>query len=121
MSDAVFIIRNQRGQFWARAGEWVDGREPQRILKLKHQDEAVNQLVELSARDIDLRGEVTSCELGERGEPQVTVSEHKTPTQAEKAAAEAAEAAEDDGTEEMEGETDLSKEEPADPSLTAPA
>jgi hypothetical protein len=100
MSDHVFVIRNQLGQFWTRASEWVDGREPQRLLKLKHHDEAINQLVELSSKDIDLRGEIVDCALNERGEPIVEISEHKTPTLAEKAAAEAALAAanEDRGT-----------------------
>lgn len=92
MNDEVFVIRNQLGQYWARSGEWVDGREPQRLLKQKHRDEAVNQLVELSAKDIDLRGEVLACSLGEKREPEVEVSEHRTPTLAEKAAAEAASA-----------------------------
>jgi hypothetical protein len=89
MSEAVFVIRNQHGQFWTRSSEWVDGREPQRLLKLKHHDEAINQLVELSSKDIDLRGEVISCNLSARGEPEVEVSEHLTPTLAEKAAAQA--------------------------------
>jgi geranylgeranyl pyrophosphate synthase len=93
MSDHVFVIRNQLGQFWTRVGEWVDGREPQRLLKLKHHDEAVNHLVELSSKDIDLRGEVIDCPLNERKDPVVEISEHKTPTLAEKAATEAALAA----------------------------
>ncbi|MEE4277081.1 MAG: hypothetical protein V2I82_01285 [Halieaceae bacterium] len=93
MSDAVFVIRNQLQQFWTRAGDWVDGREPQRVLKFKHRDEALNQLVELSARDIELRGEVLSCELSARGEPVVEASEHPTPLLAEIAAAKAAERA----------------------------
>lgn len=97
MDEAVFVIRNQLGQFWTRAGEWVDGREPQRILKQRHRDEAVNQLVELSARDIDLRGEVLRCELNARGEPQVQVSDHRTLTLAEKAALEAANSSADGG------------------------
>lgn len=86
MSDDVFIIRNQLGQYWIRAGEWVDGREPQRILKIKHQDEAINLLVELSAKDIDLRGEVIRADLDERGDPDVPASDHQTPTLAEQAA-----------------------------------
>lgn len=90
MSDEIFVVSNQLGQFWARAGEWVDGREPQRLMKFKHRDEAVNQLVELSAKDIDLRGEVLACELNERKEPQVEPSQTLTPTQAERAAADAA-------------------------------
>ena len=94
MNTGVFVIRNQHGQYWIRSGEWVDGREPQRLLKLKHHDEAVNQLVELSSKDIDLRGEILSCELNERGEPVVEPSAVLTPTLAEKAAAEKAAAAE---------------------------
>lgn len=116
MSDQVFIIRNQLGQFWIRAGEWVDGREPQRILKLRHRDEAVNLLVELSTKDIDLRGEVVECDLNGRGDPQVDVSEHATPTLAEKAAAQAllAEAAANDeegaaGAQENDGATDAAE------------
>jgi hypothetical protein len=90
MSDAVFVIRNQLGQYWTRSSEWVDGREPQRLLKLRHHDEAVNQLVELSSKDIDLRGEVLSCALNDRGEPEVEPSARLTPTLGEKAAAEKA-------------------------------
>lgn len=87
MSDEIFVIRNQEGQFWTRSSEWVDGREPQRLLKLKHQDEAVNQLVELSAKDINLRGEVIGVALNEKKEPVIEASEHLTPTLAEQAAA----------------------------------
>ena len=87
MSDDIFVIRNDLGQYWTRQGEWVDGREPQRLMKIKHHDEAVNQLVELSTKDIALRGEVTAVSLNEKGEPEVEPSEHLTPTLAEKAAA----------------------------------
>ena len=107
MSEPVFVIRNQLQQFWTRAGEWVDGREPQRLLKFRHRDEALNQLVELSARDIDLRGEVLRADVGERGEPVVNPSEHLTPTLAEIAAAKAAEKEAETAAEEAAAESDL--------------
>lgn len=94
MDEAVFVIRNQQGHYWTRAEDWVDGREPQRVMKLKHRDEVVNQLVELSAKNIDLRGEILSCSLTDRGEPKLDVSTFLTPTLAEKAAAKKAAAAE---------------------------
>ncbi|MEO1080490.1 MAG: hypothetical protein AAFY29_13105 [Pseudomonadota bacterium] len=106
MSEPVFVIRNQLQQFWTRAGDWVDGREPQRLLKFRHRDEALNQLVELSARDITLRGEVLRADIGERGEPIVDASEHKTPTLAEIAAAKAAEKAADEAAGEGEADSD---------------
>jgi len=115
MSDEVFVIRNHLGQFWTRAGEWVDGREPQRLLKIKHRDEAVNQLVELSAKDIDLRGEILCRELDDQKEVIIEASQHLTPTLAEiaakKAAAKAAEKAASNAAEEA-ARTDVAPEEP---------
>ena len=93
MSDSNYVLRNQLGQYWTRSKEWSDGREPQRLLKHKHRDEALNLLVELSAKDVDLRGEILPCEVSDRGDPVVEVSEHRTPTLAEKAAEEAANSA----------------------------
>jgi hypothetical protein len=72
----VFVIRNQLGQFWGKKKHWVDGRKRRKILTFKHKDEGLNQLVELSARDVSLRGEVVAVEHNDRGLPLVTASEH---------------------------------------------
>jgi hypothetical protein len=72
----VFVVCNQLGQFWGKKKKWVDGTDPKRVLTCKHEDEAVNQLVELSARDIDLRGAVQKTEATERGIPKVEPSKH---------------------------------------------
>ncbi|MFK7829240.1 MAG: hypothetical protein AB8B57_05615 [Congregibacter sp.] len=108
MSDGVFLIRNQLGQYWTRSGEWVDGREPQRLLKLKHHDEAVNQLVELSAKDIELRGDIHPAQLNEKKDPLIDASEHLTPTLSEQAAARSAAAAEAEEEAEMEADKQAS-------------
>lgn len=70
----VFVIRNQLGHYWAKSKSWVDGRDPRAVMRLKHEDEAVNTLVELSARDIELRGSVVAAQLSERGEPVLELS-----------------------------------------------
>lgn len=67
----VYVIRDQNGWYWGKSKEWQDGRDPRQLARYRHRDEAVNTLVELSARDIDLRGEVLAASLSERGEPQV--------------------------------------------------
>ncbi|MFN2328144.1 MAG: hypothetical protein ABR612_04455 [Chromatocurvus sp.] len=67
----VFVIRDQNGCYWGKSKEWQDGRDPRQLARYRHRDEAVNTLVEISARDIDLRGEIISAALSERGEPQV--------------------------------------------------
>ena len=75
MND-VFVVCNQLQQFWGKKKKWVDGTDAKRVLVCKHEDEAVNQLVELSARDIDLRGEVVMVATNERRVPMITPSEH---------------------------------------------
>lgn len=71
----VFVIRNQLGHYWGKGKAWVDGRDPRGVQRSKHRDEATNLLFELSAREIELRGEVIAAELSSRGEPVLTVSE----------------------------------------------
>ncbi len=73
MTD-VFVVCNQLGHFWSKSKTWVDGREARAVYRAKHEDEAINTLVELSAKDIDLRGEVVGVPLSERHEPIVNVS-----------------------------------------------
>jgi hypothetical protein len=75
MTD-VFVVRNQLGHYWGKSKEWVDGREPKRVLCAKYEDEAINTLFELGSKDFELRGEVVSTELDDRGEPVIEPSEH---------------------------------------------
>jgi hypothetical protein len=79
----TFVVRNQLGQYWGKKKKWADGTNPRRVKTCHHQDEAVNLLVELSARDIDLRGEVLAVELDTRGLPEVQPSEHLIPEEPE--------------------------------------
>ena len=78
MSD-VYVIRNQLGHYWGKAKEWVDGSEPRAVMRVKHEDEAINTLFELSAKDIELRGEAIAVALSERGDPVVEPSDIPVP------------------------------------------
>jgi len=78
MSD-VFVITNQLGHFWGKSKQWVDGKDPKPVVRARHQDEAVNTLVELSAKDMELRGQVIEVPLNQRGEPELTVSDIPIP------------------------------------------
>ena len=75
----VFVITNQLGHFWGKSKQWVDGKDPRGILRARHQDEAVNTLVELSAKDMALRGQVIEVPVSARGEPVVTISDIPVP------------------------------------------
>ena len=84
----VFVVRNQLGHYWGKGKAWVDGTEPKAVMHVKHEDEAVNTLFELSSRDIELRGEVVGAELSERGIPLVEPSEHLLPKEPDEPAQE---------------------------------
>ena len=71
----VFVVRNQLGHYWAKSKTWVDGTDARAVIRARHEDEAINTLFELSSRDIELRGEVLSAELSERGEPVIEASQ----------------------------------------------
>lgn len=79
MTD-VYVIRNQHGHYWAKSKEWVSGGEPKTVLRAKHEDDAINTLFELSAKDVELRGEVIPAPLSERGEPVIESSQIPLPT-----------------------------------------
>ncbi len=77
----VYVIRNQHGHYWGKSKAWVSGAEPKTVLRAKHEDEAVNTLFELSAKDVELRGRVVAAELSERGEPVIEPSQIPLPNQ----------------------------------------
>ncbi len=78
MND-VFVIQNQLGHFWGKKKLWVDGSDGRLVMRVKHRDEAVNTLFELSSKDIELRGEICAATLSNRGEPMVEVSDIPLP------------------------------------------
>jgi len=79
----VFVIRNQLGHYWGKSKTWLDGSEARAVMRAKHRDEAVNTLVELSSKDFELRGDVVTAELTERGEPIIESSQIPLPITAE--------------------------------------
>lgn len=84
--NEVYVIRNQLGHYWGKSKTWVDGRDPRAVLRVKHQDEGINSLFELSAKDVELRGEVLAAELGPKGEPVLEISDIPLPTPPEETA-----------------------------------
>jgi len=86
----VFVIRNQLGHYWGKGKAWVDGSEPKTVMRTEHRDEATNTLVELSAKDIELRGEILPVSLTDRGDPIVEPSDIPVPLTPEQIAAEEA-------------------------------
>ena len=68
---SAFVIRNQLGQYLTRKGEWVSGRDTSVLFQQPWHDQALNQLIEINAKDIALRGQVLELELDDKGRPVV--------------------------------------------------
>ncbi len=67
----TFVIRNQDGQYLTKKGEWVSGKEATGLYHQAHSDQALNQLIEVNAKDIYLRGNIIELELCEKRRPIV--------------------------------------------------
>lgn len=72
MPEPVFVIRNQHGLYLTRQNEWVYGHDPAPLFKTPFRDVALNTLIEVNAKDIELRGVIAEVEVNDRGLPRVT-------------------------------------------------
>lgn len=80
MSD-VYLLQNQDKLFLGKQKDWLDGRDRNSLFKTPHKDEAVNQRVEISAKDYTQRIALLLCPVDERGLP-VIAAEDLPPAQA---------------------------------------
>jgi hypothetical protein len=74
MTD-VYVIRNQLGHYWGKSKAWADGSDAKAVMRVRHEDEAINTLFELGSADFELRGEILCVEVTERGEPIIEPSQ----------------------------------------------
>jgi len=65
------VLTNQHQQFLSKSGEWLEGREPNKLFRSEHKDVAINQMFEANTRDVSLRIELLQCELNNKGQPLV--------------------------------------------------
>ena len=72
--SSVFIVTNQDGHYWGRGKRWVDGLDGSRVLALTHRDEAVNNVFELSSKDVLLRCDILTLNLVDGKLPKLEVS-----------------------------------------------
>ncbi|MDM3870438.1 hypothetical protein QSV34_03610 [Porticoccus sp. W117] len=84
----VFILQNQHGQYLNKDGEWASGSEATALFRSPHHDVALNQLVEVNAKDYSLRGAVVTCELDSRGRPLLAPTDQQ-PTEETEATSDA--------------------------------
>ncbi len=65
----IFIIKNHDKSILGKDLEWLNGSDANLVFNTKHRDIALNQLIELNAKDINLRAQIVECEADKKGRP----------------------------------------------------
>jgi hypothetical protein len=78
----IFIIKSHDGSLLGKDLEWVDGTNANLIFTAQHRDIALNQLIELNAKNIHLRAEITECEADKKGRPTLVLDAAVLPSEA---------------------------------------
>ena len=72
----VFVIRNHLEQYLDKKNNWLAGSEPAKLYRSDFHDEALNTLIEVNSKDINLRGEILEVSIDEKKRPEVQVSKN---------------------------------------------
>ena len=65
----IYIIKSHDESILGKDFDWLDGTNASLIFNTPHRDIALNQLIELNAKDINLRAEIIECEADKKGRP----------------------------------------------------
>ncbi len=71
----VYLLKNQHNHYLDRAGEWVHPDSGKTLFRTIHKDEAINQKVEHTVKDPELRLSVTEASLGDKGKLHINESD----------------------------------------------
>lgn len=69
--NQIFLLQNQEKLLLSKQKEWVDGRDLGSLFKTPHRDEALNQMVEVNAKDFSQRIRILAVGLKANGLPDI--------------------------------------------------
>lgn len=82
----IYILQTQDQRTLNKDLEWSSEADRNAVFHSKHRDIALNQLIELNAKDISLRATIVECEADAKGRPALTTNQqasNSTPTDAD--------------------------------------
>lgn len=71
----IFILQTQDQRTLNKDLEWSSEADRNAVFQTPHRDIAINQLIELNAKDISLRAAIVECEADSKGRPVLTVGQ----------------------------------------------
>jgi len=71
--STVFVIQNASGHYYSKQGEWLSGKNAAAIYFGKFKDEALNQLIDITIKDVEVRAKVIDVVLNQRRQPVLDI------------------------------------------------
>lgn len=65
----VFVVQSDQGHYFSKHGDWLSGKDASQIFFKKYKDQALNQLIDITIKDVDVRARVIEVELSEKNHP----------------------------------------------------
>ena len=88
--NSVFVIRNHENRYLTKKHKWRSGNDKNILFRAIEKDVALNELIEVNAKDIMARLQLIVCELDEHNHPIVEVLTDDPPEELEEDLAEQA-------------------------------
>ena len=66
MSD-IYILQSQNNLYLSKSGDWVSGDDSKILFRTQYKDEAINQKVELTVKQPELRVHIAMAQLSDNG------------------------------------------------------
>jgi hypothetical protein len=71
--NSVFVIRNHENRYLTKKHKWRSGNDKNILYRASEKDIALNELIEVNAKDIMARLQLVICELDDHDQPLVEV------------------------------------------------
>ena len=70
----IYILQTQDQRTLNKDLEWSSEADRNLVYRTSHRDAALNQLIELNAKDINLRASIVECDADAKGQPVLTAA-----------------------------------------------
>jgi len=67
--NTVFVVQSVEGHYFGKQGQWLSGKEPNFVFVGKYKDDALNQLIDITLKNVDVRARVVETQLNARNLP----------------------------------------------------
>jgi len=69
----VYVVQSAEGHYFSKRSEWLSGKDASQIYVGKYKDDALNQLIDITIKDVTVRAKVVEVELNDRKQPVLEI------------------------------------------------